>query len=386
MKNKKSIIIIVVFLLLSTISIKSAFALAYDNSGVGLKGFTMGSAFVGIADDASAVYYNPAGLAFIEKDTRLMETYSYLTWTDFEHTANSVKNESDEVAFLPGFFICQTYQQWALAYGFYIPYAGGGGTYSNFNNQGYDYASAAGLMASTLSVAYRLSDELSFGAGLSVYTGMFASRTKAGAVIRDSEYAGAPAGYGANVGFMYKPTEKLSIGLSIKSEVPVKMDGEIEILGTATDSKLEYTLPYYYSLGLGYKLNSKLTLAISYCYMLWSDMDKMSFTTLGVRTDVATNYRNSSISGFGIEYRIADNLAVRGGLKFTQGSVKDVGMNAAACDIDLLTSSLGLAYNINESTEVNASIFRVDGFKQSYNSQTFDQDHFIFMAGVRLKR
>lgn len=39
-----------------------AFAGGFDNSGVGIKGISTGGALVGIADDASAIYCNPAGL------------------------------------------------------------------------------------------------------------------------------------------------------------------------------------------------------------------------------------------------------------------------------------------------------------------------------------
>jgi long-subunit fatty acid transport protein len=52
---------------------------AFDNTGIGLQGMSMGNALTGIADDASAVHYNPAGLALHENHTWLAEAYSSIT-------------------------------------------------------------------------------------------------------------------------------------------------------------------------------------------------------------------------------------------------------------------------------------------------------------------
>ena len=59
-------ILLVIFLgvVVTIVDAGKTFGGAFDNSVIGVKGFALGSAFTGIADDASAVYYNPAGLAF----------------------------------------------------------------------------------------------------------------------------------------------------------------------------------------------------------------------------------------------------------------------------------------------------------------------------------
>ena len=47
--------------------------------GMGARALGMGGAFVAVADDANALYYNPAGLALIEgdrKSTRLNSSHS----------------------------------------------------------------------------------------------------------------------------------------------------------------------------------------------------------------------------------------------------------------------------------------------------------------------
>ena len=38
-----------------------------ENIGAGARSMAMGGAFTGLSDDASAPYYNPAGLAFLDE-------------------------------------------------------------------------------------------------------------------------------------------------------------------------------------------------------------------------------------------------------------------------------------------------------------------------------
>ena len=68
----------------------------------------MGCAYTGIADDASAVYYNPGALAFNQKDKIYIEGYGYIIFTGLEYKEPGGTYESDEPAFIPGFFISKT--------------------------------------------------------------------------------------------------------------------------------------------------------------------------------------------------------------------------------------------------------------------------------------
>ncbi|MBU4492146.1 MAG: outer membrane protein transport protein, partial [Euryarchaeota archaeon] len=89
----------------------------FDNSGVGIKGISMGGALVGIADDASAVYYNPAGLAMKDQNSWDGEIYGYGIFTDFKYTANSIENSSDEIFIIPGLFVSRKQDDWAFGLG-----------------------------------------------------------------------------------------------------------------------------------------------------------------------------------------------------------------------------------------------------------------------------
>ncbi len=366
-----------VVMILSLGSGANVFAGGCDNSGVGLKGFSAGSAYTGIADDASAVYYNPGGLSFLDSNIWYGEVYGYVVGTKYEHTDVSHKNKSDEKIFIPGFFIAKGNSKYALGFGFYVPYGGALTEYSDFNKTSFDHECKSALSAFTLSAAYRVLPDLSIGAGVSVYNGIFESKNSG----VESEYDNMPAGYGYNIGIMYRPAQKWSMGFSLRSEVDVKMDGKICVAGQEFDSRVEFTLPWYYEFGVGYRPNSRLTLGFSYRYMLWGDMDETSFTTAGTKIDLPTNYKNSWLAGLGIAYETGGESTLIAGVNYAQGATKNKGLDAATNDVDLLVLSVGILYDLNKALEIGITGFYVIGFEEEYNSQKFDQDHVVLMCG-----
>ncbi|MBU1486920.1 hypothetical protein KKH56_02560 [bacterium] len=64
----KKVLILTIILSLSQISAAKA---AFLFEGAGVRPISMGGAFVGLADDANCVYYNPAGLAYLKEREEL---------------------------------------------------------------------------------------------------------------------------------------------------------------------------------------------------------------------------------------------------------------------------------------------------------------------------
>jgi len=136
--------IVFIVLFLNIAFFNNAFGGAFDNPSVGIKASGMGFAFTGIADDASAVFYNPAGLTYQEKGVWHAEIYGYYGYTDIQFEANSIEDNSDETFIIPGFFASKNFGNWALGIGGYIPFAGGGALYENFQGSPFELKSFAG--------------------------------------------------------------------------------------------------------------------------------------------------------------------------------------------------------------------------------------------------
>jgi long-chain fatty acid transport protein len=379
---------VIPFLMLFTVIVsclgfaESVFAGGFDNATIGIKAISMGALPVGIADDASAVYFNPGGMVFNENKALYAEIYGYYAPTKFEYTADSHTDKSDEVFIIPGFFIAKRFDNWAFGFGSYIPYAGGGTAYDNFQDTGFDLESFAGWFAFTPAVAYKLSDSLSIGVALSAYIGEMEGE-KNGV---KSEYDGF-AGYGGHLGLLYKISEELSVGFTARSEVPIEMDGSIKFDGNKFDSDVELTLPYSFTLGFGYKPAQNFTIGLSVSYALYNHMDEIIIKAeepIG-RREEPTGYDNNWFLGLGMEYRTESRFVFRGGLTYDRGVTRGKWLDEKTNDVQKWTPRIGVGYDITESIEMNIAGLIVFGVEEEYNSKKYDQDNFSISVGFRFK-
>ena len=365
--------------------VMNVFGGAFDNPAIGSKAIGMGTAFTGIADDASAVFYNPGGMGFNKKDTCYGELYTYRIKLNYKYKEVSGTDESGEAAINPGLFISKRYENWAVGFGYYVPYAGGGSAYDNFLERGYDLESSAGFAAMTPAIAYTLCPNVSVGIGLSMYMGGMKRKfyNKDFAAVVETEYEGF-AGYGGHIGFMYKPTEKWNIGFTARSPVPIEMDGEVKIAGIKYDSEIEFKLPPSFTLGFGYKPDPDLLFSLSFSYRLWSHMDEITSTTeLIGKIKERTDYKNSWVLGTGMEYKISNLMTFWAGLVFIQGATKTEGLNPETNDVDMLDPNIGFAYKITESIEMDISCVYMYGFEKTYSNKKYSFENVLVCLGLR---
>jgi long-chain fatty acid transport protein len=175
--------------------------------------------------------------------------------------------------------------------------------------------------------SYKLNDKIGIGVGFIYATGSFALRK--GVPIQDTlgnygegSLEGKASGYGFNAGIYFKATEKLSIGFDYRSQVNVKVDG-----GTAdftvpssvgqyfpsTTFSTGLNLPQVATLGIGYKVNSKMTLALDVNFVGWKSYDSL-IIDFADNTDKlkdihsAREYQNSYIFRLGGQYELTRKM------------------------------------------------------------------------------
>ncbi len=353
------------------------FALGLDNSAVGLKAAFMGTAFSGIADDASAVHHNPAGLAFNDKEIFYAQSYANYQFVGFSYTGPAGKDESDEQYINPGLFMSKTYDKWAFGFGFYLPFGGGGYAFDDLGGvPGNDVEILLGLVAIHPAVSYQLLPDLSVGVGVFMYMGAYEQDTMG----YENEYDGI-SGFGGNVGLLYKPSDTFSVGFNVRSKSSIEMDGKEKIAGIKYDSDIEFDLPYYFDLGFGYKPTRNLTLALNFVRMTWSDTDEYKFTHLG---PVETHLKDSWRVGLGLEYILKNNISIMAGLKYIGPSSEKKHLYPGSSEIDTWTCTLGVAYPINETVELNlAGLYNYGS--EEYDSHKYKAEHVFITLGARIR-
>lgn len=393
---KRKAVVVSLLCVAACLSAERALAGALDNSSVGARAIAMGSALVGIANDASAVYYNPAGLAFLASGTQV-EAYGYLLFTTFEYENAGAVSLSNEKFGVPGLFAAHRFDRLAVGFGYYIPYGGGGTAYQDFMGSGIELKSAAGIQAFTASAAYQITPELSLGAGASLYAGVIDTRAPQPLsepvptiAEYESHYSGV-SGYGWNLGVLYQATDALSIGVSAISPTRLRTSGEERVripdfgVDATNDSELELGAPWYVTAGIGYRPHPGLTLGLTACWMNWSDEKEaiISHGSAARDTRVATHYKNSYRVSVGMEYVASSRLTLRAGLKYVPGATEDGQLVPSSNDVDVWVPSLGVGYRLGKSLQLDLSAYYVSGRRTQQGQEVFDQDHTVVVAGLR---
>lgn len=89
---------------------------------MGCRALAIGGAFVGVADDPSAVFHNPAGLVYQEKAFNLSIDGFYISPTHEYVTPEGDTTQSQYKTALPQFFLTyRANERVTIGFGFYVP-------------------------------------------------------------------------------------------------------------------------------------------------------------------------------------------------------------------------------------------------------------------------
>jgi long-chain fatty acid transport protein len=210
----------------------------------GAKATGMGNAFVGQADDPSALFYNPAGITQLE-GTQVIYGGSvvYLDTTFRSSTTGESTQLQDQFPLVPHFFATHKFKSWdklSVGLGIYTPF---GLTVDWPDNWQGRFDSILAKYRATMiqpTVAYRVTDDLSVAAGLRWANVSAAFQQKFNVGTGESKgrlWDGTADPIGWNVGLLYKlPIPKeyaTSIGLQFRSEIQAQIGGTAEFSGPA---------------------------------------------------------------------------------------------------------------------------------------------------------
>ena len=379
----------IIFLVLLC-SISLMFAGGFQINEHGAKAQAMGGAFTGLADDASAAYFNPAAITgfseqqFMAGFTLIKPSASFrgpspsITQYDLE---DQYFNPINFYYINPG----KDKHSWGLSLN--NPYGMGTkwdeywpGRYAAINT-------ALETYYLTAVYAYQLNDELSLAVGPSLVYGNVTLEKKKSlhpftgdATI---ELTGDALTYSFVASAFYKYSEKLSAGLTYRHSAKLKIDGTVESEAPEAmlsmlpdgDAEAEITPPWNLTLGIGVKPIDKLTLTADMQFVGWSTYDelKIEFSQPDTFTVAPKKYNNTFIARMGAEYQVDDRIAVRGGLLYDNNPVDDEYVDPTLPDSDRLGFSTGFGFKINEKTTIDFAYLylrfderKIDNSKVSY--------------------
>ena len=226
-----------------------------------------------------------------------------------------------------------------------------------------------------LGVGYAPVKEISFGATLVVspaqiwlqkYLGpKFGLVGDDGSPLTDASVtmAGFGVGVGANVGIQARPVEKLYLGFAYRSRIALKMDGEahFDLNGLSDQSgfpdqpvKTEFQLPDIFSLAVGYQILDAWYAEVGVEYTLWSLFKDIPIAfpkdkTGSLSQAIPEDGRNTFTFRFGNEITLGDRKewAIRGGVGYDQTPATAKHLSPMLPDSDRIFAALGGGYKFD---------------------------------------
>jgi len=336
---------VLLMLVISSLSV-SLFAGGFALSGVGSRATAMGGAFRGLSDDATAMFWNPAGLAFqdgLKVDLGGTFIMPSATWENPDAALTGLRpGETDSEkalkAFPNAFLTMAKHPKLKYGLGVFVPY-GLGSTWDLYEiNPAFNGAdqfpenelsSSIAVIDVHPSVAYQILPILSAGAGLSLMSGTIdlakfgASAAAPTYLLATTEISGQGMGFGGNIGLMFKPTVCMSMGLTAKLPASIKMEGDTKVMnyglaappaGATLDTETTLNLPAEIGFGLSNTRIPNLTVNLDYAYTMWSSLDTIELDLTGAPDATLNfNWEDTSRVSLGAEYKMGCNNLRLGG-------------------------------------------------------------------------
>ncbi len=324
-----------------------------------------GEAFVATADNASAIYYNPAGLTQLAGSNFRMGIYGIYFDPTFTPPASAPNHAQTyrshrNLAAAPQFFYACTPENQPVSFGLgiYAPY---GGDISWPQDTGFRaVALKAKLTYVTISpvVAYQVAPNFSIGAGLTVnYANIDLEqglRPFAAPLPNFFRFTGDGWSVGYNLGARWQPEEEVSLGVTFRSEATTTMTGKTEFqqmpVIPATDrfAQADFTFPLTVISGISYRPTPKWNLEFDADYTDWSSMGVVNISQanppfpLRPVTPVTLKWQPSWMYEFGLTHYFDNGWHASAGYVYNENSVPDKYYSPLAADLDRHFFSVGV--------------------------------------------
>jgi long-chain fatty acid transport protein len=340
----------------------------------GAKGMSQAGAFAARANDGSAIFFNPAGLGFQSNASVYLGTTIITPVGSFwGPTQNNTSTKTDNVSliFTPinAYVVVPAMDRLTVGIGVMNPYGLGSEWNENWVGRFLTVKIELQSFYFNPTVAYRLTDEFSIGAGFSYVLGSvnLSKKVAIASVATPAEpmvtLDMTGNGIGWTAGALYKFSPSLSVGLSYRSAVKMDADGSASFepnyaaLGfPAGDVSTSITLPATGFAGIAYKVCDNVELEADFQYIWWSSYDelKIDFKANNSSSISPKNYQDTYIARLGGEYSLGD-LKLRGGYYFDHSPVKSDYLEPMLPDADRHGFNLGLGYQLTDHINVDLS-------------------------------
>lgn len=333
----------------------------------------MGNAYAGaaaIAEDASTLFFNPAGMTYIDgtqavgalhliKPNAEFKNKGSVKAFGFPPTGDEGPNAGD-LAFVPNFYFMKTLTPSVkLGIGVNAPF----GLKTEYDDEWIGRFQAVKSELKTIninpSIAFKVNDQLSLGFGVSA---MWAEANLTRQVNRvigpesDVKIKGDDWGYGFNLGAIYQATADTRFGIAYRSKVKQNLEGDAKfgaaLSANDSDVTANVDLPENFSASVFSKVNDKWDVMADVTWTRWSRFKELRIKFDNGADDAVTpeNWENTMRYSIGVNYHYSDTVKLRAGLAYDEEAIKDEFRTARIPGNDRKWLSLGAGWKVTPTS------------------------------------
>ncbi len=364
-----------------------AMAGGYQVNLAGQRQIGMGHAGTGLAMDNASIFFNPGAMSHIREHGITIGASGILAKIAYRAPSPSNSTAMTDNPLGTPFQVYGTYgvtDKLSVGLGVYTPF----GSTVNWGN---DWNGRFGLTQLSLqaifvqpTASYQINEKVGIGFGLVYAFGGVNLQRDIPLQDQQGNYGtaeldGKANGIGFNAGLYLKPSDRVSLGLSYRSKVDMKVDGGSAnfTVASAVQSRFPNTnfaatlpLPSTVTLGVGFTPTEDLTLALDVSRVGWSAYKSLRFdydaeVNGASFLEADRNYKDSYIYRIGAEYKATDMLALRAGIYYDESPVQEGYLTPETPDADALGLSVGVGYRFSDKISLDASFLYVNRQKRT---------------------
>ncbi|MDX8410552.1 MAG: outer membrane protein transport protein [Mariprofundaceae bacterium] len=320
-------------------------AAGFQMAELGAKATGMAGAFTAVADDASALWYNPAGIAFQAGGRVMLGADAIIArGRDFVLNANSQPGSSPTLTasrthFPPHAYVSYYNEDWPVAFGIGInsPFLLSTEWPITASLADVNRFAEIYMVSFNPNVAVRINEHLAVAVGVSYFF------VKDFTFINTAQHRdGDGGGYGGNIALLYK-WQGWSFGTSYRSRVSVDVKGS---------AQTNITFPDQVSVGAAYRPLENLLFSLDVDWVNWQTFDTLTFGgpspfSMNFNWDAAFNYR------VGSEWEFQPDARVRIGYSYAPTPVNYSDFSPAVPDSNRHAVTLGYGHDFTDALSLD---------------------------------
>lgn len=338
---------------------------------------SLGRAYAGVGvdgTDISGVFYNPATMT-LHPGTQIQAGF-VAVGLDLAYEGNNGATENGAANTQPipfGYISHQMTDNMWIGLSMTVPFGMGTEFDDNWALAGRGISAQVLTFDFNPNVAWKLSDKVSLGAGLSIQYASADLKMKqyqaAGQDIAslDSEVDADSIAWGWNIGLMWSPLDNLRFGLSYRSSVNHNADGDLTIDNARIngnpitadmgvyDASATLATPAWAMATAAWDVNDLVSLYATFRWTDWSSFDELTIKSVTSST-ITNKWQDTYLFSVGTDLRFTNWWTFRAGIGYETSPIDNPEYRTAIIpDADRWWFALGSSFKATDNLQLDVS-------------------------------